>query len=237
MMLRPHTYGPLPSPLLHSDGQVALRTVLAWADSCHARVLNRPAASTLNMSKPLQLMAMAKYGFMIPQTLVTTTIADVLAFRDRVGEVIYKSVSATRSVVRRLGPEQDADLMRVPNCPTQFQEYVPGDDVRVHVIGDHVDALLIQSSVDDYRYAGLHGASVTAVPLSLAPELADRIRAMVRAMRLELAGVDLRRTPDGQWYGLEVNPSPGFTFYERISSVDIAPKIAALLVEGEPYER
>jgi D-alanine-D-alanine ligase-like ATP-grasp enzyme len=30
---------------------------------------------------------------------------------------------------------------------------------------------------------------------------------------LLVAGLDLIRTPDGEWYFLEANPSPAFTFY------------------------
>ena len=44
-----------------------------------------------------------------------------------------------------------------------------------------------------------------------------------------LAALDLRRTPDGEWYCFEVNPSPGFTYYESNTGQPIAAAIAGLL--------
>ncbi len=48
-------------------------------------------------------------------------------------------------------------------------------------------------------------------------------------MGLLVAGIDLRLTPDDEWYCFEVNPSPGFTFYEDAGGQPIAAAIAGLL--------
>ena len=71
------------------------------------------------------------------------------------------------------------------NCPTQFQEYIPGSDVRVHVAGESVIATEIDSTADDYRYAARSG--------------------------------------------FEVNPSPGFTFFEAGAGQPLAAAVADLL--------
>jgi D-alanine-D-alanine ligase-like ATP-grasp enzyme len=49
---------------------------------------------------------------------------------------------------------------------------------------------------------------------------------MTRAMNLEVAGVDLRRTP----YCFEVNPSPGFTFYDLLAGQGLDRAIARHLM-------
>lgn len=41
--------------------------------------------------------------------------------------------------------------------------------------------------------------------------------------------MDLRRTPEGTWYCLEVNPSPVFTFYRVATGQPIGQAIARLL--------
>jgi D-alanine-D-alanine ligase-like ATP-grasp enzyme len=46
---------------------------------------------------------------------------------------------------------------------------------------------------------------------------------------LLVAGLDLIRTPDGDWYFLEANPSPAFTFYPDRAEVGAA--IARLLAQ------
>ena len=38
-------------------------------------------------------------------------------------------------------------------CPVQFQTWVPGTDVRVHVVGSEVFATAITTTATDYRYA------------------------------------------------------------------------------------
>jgi glutathione synthase/RimK-type ligase-like ATP-grasp enzyme len=51
-------------------------------------------------------------------------------------------------------------------------------------------------------------------------------------MRLPVAGIDLRRTPEGEWYCFEVNPSPAFTYYESRTGQPIGRAIAKLLAAG-----
>lgn len=47
---------------------------------------------------------------------------------------------------------------------------------------------------------------------------------------LPLAGIDLRRTADNEWYCFEINPSPGFSYYENATGQPIADAIAGLLL-------
>lgn len=49
-------------------------------------------------------------------------------------------------------------------------------------------------------------------------------------MGLLLAGIALRRTPEGGWVCFEVNPSPGFSFYEEATGQPIAAAVADLLL-------
>ena len=128
-------------------------------------VVNRPSAWTSNISKPYQQQLIAAAGFHVPRTLVTNCPAEARAFYERCRQrVIYKSVSGHRSIVVRL---TDADLDRldeVKNCPTQFQEWIPGTDVRVHIIGRRVFATEISTEALDYRYAGRQVISVRCAP-------------------------------------------------------------------------
>ena len=144
--------------------------------------------------------------------------------------VPFGSISGVRSIVSRLTEQRCGNLAEVANCPTQFQQYIPGVDVRVHVAGDAIFATEITSPADDYRYASRAGVGFGMAAATLPPDLEDRCRAMVRGMGLRLAGIDFRRTPTGEWYCLEVNPSPGFTFFEAGTGQPIAAAVANLLV-------
>lgn len=205
--------------------------LIAWADLSPSPVVNRPARMAVNNSKPYQLAMIARFGFNIPNTLVTTDEAEVRRFIDHHGSVIYKSVSGVRSIVSRLDHVKPALLVDVANCPTQFQEYIPGVDVRVHVAGEVVLATRITSEASDYRYASRSGANLSMASMDLPEEIARQCRTMASAMGLYFAGIDLRSTPDGAWFCLEVNPSPGFTFYEAGTGQPIAAAVADLMVQ------
>jgi hypothetical protein len=52
-------------------------------------------------------------------------------------------------------------------------------------------------------------------------------------MNLSIAGIDLRRTPAGEWFCFEVNPSPAFSYYEQVTGQPIGQALALLLMKGE----
>src|SRR5262249_3280141 len=154
------------------------------------------------------------FGLPTPRTLVTTDPDEVRDFHEHCGRrVIYKSLSSIRSIVHRLTDEDlGSALERVRNCPTQFQEYVEGVDIRVHTVDGQVFATEIVSEASDYRYAGRSGASLSARAISIPDHIADACIGMARSLGLTLAGIDLRRTSQHEYYCFEINPSPGFVF-------------------------
>jgi hypothetical protein len=205
-------------------------TLTSWSDVTPALVVNRSDPSATNDSKPYQLDMIRRAGFRVPATLITTDPGVARRFWECHGEVIYKSVSSVRSKVARL---QLADLDRLADiqaCPTQFQQYIPGIDYRVHVVGDEVFASEIVSCVADYRYGG--DGQVTMHPFELPRDVADRCVRLAAEIGLVVAGIDLRRNPDGEWYCFEVNPAPAFSFYEDRTGQPIGNAIARLLAAG-----
>jgi hypothetical protein len=211
-----------------------LDDVLAeWTELTDALVVNRPSAMSFNASKPLQARELERHGFLVPDTLITTDPDAVAEFRDRHSRVIYKSISSVRSIVGELTDAKMAEVEAVCWCPTQFQEYVGGTDVRVHVVGEEVFAAEIESEAVDYRYAAWQGLSAALRPISLPDDVADRCIAASRAMGLVFSGVDLKRTPDGRWYCFEINPSPGFTYYQHATGQAIDEAAARLLSSWE----
>lgn len=210
---------------------LALDHVMAsWSEVTPALVVNRLRAMASNNSKPYQLEELRKLGFAVPETLVTTDPQAARDFRERHGTVVFKSISATRSIVSRLRPEDDERLPDVAFCPTQFQRYIPGKDHRVHVVGDEVFPCEVLSAADDYRYPGRHEVQVRACRLPRDVEGLCWQASMI--LDLPVAGVDLRRTPQGDWYCFEVNPSPAFTYYEDRTGQPIGRAIANLLADG-----
>jgi hypothetical protein len=203
----------------------------SWSDMTPALVVNRLGAMASNGSKPYQLALIRAAGFAVPETLVTTDPEAAAEFCDRLGDVVYKSVSGVRSIVSRVNPDKRAQLDAVAVCPTQFQEYVSGIDYRVHVVADDVYVCELVSDADDYRYSERQGATVSRRQVDLPVACADRCRALAASLDLPVAGIDLRRTPGGEWFCFEVNPSPAFSWFDTPDG-RIAKRVATLLVKG-----
>lgn len=233
--LRPHDSARMPAVRDAPPGSPAPRharevddTLAAWADLSPALVISRPSAAASNGSKPAQLHEIAACGFAVPKTLVTNDPGAVEQFLDHNSPLIYKSTSAIRSRVRQL--RRGDDLADVAVCPTQFQRRVPGTDVRVHVAGAEVFATRITSDADDYRYATRQGLPQPRLDATDLPDaVAERCRQLASRLGLPVAGVDLRVTPDGEWFCFEVNPSPAFSYYEAGTGQPIAAAVAGLI--------
>ena len=191
-------------------------------------VVNRPVAGRSNWSKPYQLQLLKQYGFQVPETLLTTDPAAAGDFIDRHGRVIYKSISGIRSIVNLFDRDNRKRLEDVVSGPVQFQRFIPGCDVRVHVVHDRVFATKVESNAIDYRYPTDHD-EISMTPVEIPDSLAQRLIEFVAQQGLLLAGADLRLTPENEWYAFEVNPSPGFSYYEGVTGQPIAAAVVDLL--------
>jgi hypothetical protein len=200
-----------------------------WCEIAPARVLNRSAPMASNFSKPYQAQLIRAEGFEVPETLITNDPDLVHDFRRRHGRVIYKSISGVRSIVRTLEEEDLARLGAIRWCPTQFQAFVPGANIRVHVVGTEVFATAIATEATDYRYAHRDGDAAELTATTLPGAWSDRCVRLARALRLDFAGIDLKITPDGRVVCFEVNPSPAYSYYEAHTGQPIANAVARYL--------
>src|SRR6185312_7578473 len=205
-------------------------TLTRWAEITPARVVNRVAPMGSNFSKPFQAQIIARFGFEVPETLITNDPELVREFRARHGRVIYKSISGVRSIVQTL---TDDDMDRLENirwCPTQFQAFVDGTNVRVHTVGQKVFATAISTEATDYRYAYRQsGDHAELRPVELSDELAEMCVNLAAGLGLAFAGIDLKITPDNHVYCFEVNPSPAFSYYESNTGQPISSAVAEYL--------
>lgn len=219
-----------PDSLLRSHFAAFHTLLTAWCEIAPIRVVNRASAMGSNFSKPYQAQLVRAFGFRVPETLITNDPELVKQFAAGSTAIIYKSVSGVRSIVRTLEAEDLSRLHRIQWCPTQFQKYVEGTDLRVHTVGERAFATLVESNATDYRYASNDDDGHTKLtPYDVSDELADRCVALSRSMGLEFAGIDLRLTPEGDVYCFEVNPAPAFSYYELQTEQPIARAVARRL--------
>lgn len=215
-------------PNLLSTARSIHEALDSWLETTTCCVINRTSANDTNNSKPYQALIIRDH-FDVPATLVTTDPDEVAAFRREFQDIVFKSVSGERSIVTQLSAEDTARLPLLCNAPVQFQELVKGFDVRVHVVGDSVFATRVESDAVDYRYAQLHGGSIT--PFELPDDVAAECVTLTARLGLELSGIDLRYAEDGRVVCFEVNPSPAYSVYEEATGQPIAAAIARRLAQ------
>jgi ribosomal protein S6--L-glutamate ligase len=218
---------------LPSGVPAAWAGALLPAERAGRAFLNRPSALLLAHDKPRALAALAAAGLPVPPTVVVQRDGPA-ALAALPGErFVVKPVSgaAGRGVTMGLSRE------RAALCAAAFAELsgpvlvqpVLGDGVdrRLFVVGDAVAACFLRHPAAQGGRASLlyggHGAPWSPDADELALGLAA-----VRALGLDIAGVDLLRTPDGPVV-LEVNACPGLAGIARATGQDLAASIAGLV--------
>lgn len=203
--------------------------LMQWMEISPARVVNRLQAMLSNGSKPYQMQLIRKFGFKIPETLITNDPEEVRSFHKKHKRIIYKSISGVRSVVKEFDQTDEEKLEKIRWCPVQFQELVEGEDVRVHVIGKKVIATKITSDATDYRYASREDKKISLEAYEPDKKVKEQCIALTHSLGLAFSGIDLRYTPSGEIFCFEVNPSPGYSFYESHTGQPVARMVAAYL--------
>ncbi|MGA8200064.1 MAG: ATP-grasp domain-containing protein [Candidatus Sulfotelmatobacter sp.] len=208
-------------------------TLMRWMEIAPALVINRCAPMASNSSKPYQAQLIREHGFLVPETLITNDPDLVREFRAKHGRVIYKSISAVRSIVQELSDEDEERLDRIRWCPTQFQAFVEGTNLRVHTVGGEAFATAVRSEATDYRYAARQaGEPAELREVMLSSELSEKCLRLSQALELEFAGIDLKVTPQDDVYCFEVNPSPAFSYYEANTGQPISAAVARRLASA-----
>lgn len=205
-------------------------TLTRWLEIAPGRVVNRIAPMGSNFSKPFQAQLIRQHGFLVPETLITNDPDLVREFCRKHKRVIFKSISGIRSIVQMLDDKDMERLDQIRWCPTQFQEYVAGTDVRVHTVDTKAFATRVSTAATDYRYAHREGGSEANLQaMQLPDELAERCIRLSRGLGLAFAGIDLRITPESHVYCFEVNPCPVYSYYEANTEQPIAEAVARYL--------
>lgn len=231
--LRPHPRR-AGDPTALARAQAVTELLYEWTAVAPGRIANRPQAMGANGSKPYQAQAIRAAGLKVPATLITNDPAELAAFCAAHGRIIYKSTSGIRSIVKEWRPDTGPDPERLRRLPTQFQAFVPGQNVRVHIVGDGPGAAVfahrIVSDAVDYRYAGDDDLDTDLEPMDLPDPIAAACRRA--ATGLALAGIDLKITPDGDCYCFEVNPCPAYSYYQQATGQMISDALVRWLAGG-----
>jgi glutathione synthase/RimK-type ligase-like ATP-grasp enzyme len=201
-------------------------------DITKVKVLNPPWTMGSNMSKPGQAQLIKETGLKIPPTCITNDEQFLQQFRQTHKLVIFKSISGIRSIVHELKATNEKMINKIKWLPTQFQQKLEGVNIRVHVVGDVLFATKIETEVTDYRYAQRENKTATPEAFELPKKIAQYCFALSKKLGLTLCGIDLFLTGKGEYYCFEVNPSPGYSYFQSNTGQNISGAIVNWLCYG-----
>jgi len=174
-------------------------------NSIYPCVLNRPENGLSNFSKPYQLRITEAGCLKKPESELTMEVAKK---PKEVGRWVIKSICGVRSIVKS---ESEYRSQEMVGCePVLRQERIVGDNIRVHVVGRDCFALRCYSQEVDYRY----DKNVVKKMCILPERVKQACRRISQQLCLPFAGIDLIEKA-GEYWLLEANPSPGYSYYER----------------------
>lgn len=118
------------------------------------------------------------------------------------------------------------DAFRILHANFLVQEFIKdakGADIRCFVVGDKVIATMMRQAKEGEFRSNIHRGGV-GINVKITPEERKVAVAAAKAMKLNMAGVDIIRSGKGPMI-LEVNSSPGLEGIEGTTEKNIAAKI------------
>jgi hypothetical protein len=187
--------------------------------------------------KPYQLRIAQECGLRVPDTLITNRESEVIAFAQNHQHVVYKAFSATSLMMtdtRPLRAEDVPELWRLRYAPAIFQEYVPlGREYRITLVEDKtfVAEVTIQNPSAHYDWRLDQDYKVSRAHL---PDyVVSKLQALRKKLSLHSGSIDLRETPSGELYFLEINPSGQFLFLDifGFGGTEVADAFCSMLIQ------
>lgn len=206
-----------------------LNSLLTFLRCLGDKVTNPAQSVAAHRFKTHQLGVIKKLGVLTPKTLITNNPDALKTFVCQFKEgAVIKNLTGIGYPQRLLPESIDAWLVENSSlAPAIVQEFIDGEDIRVHVVGDQT----FPSQVHSQQWTFVSDPNLTISTATMPDTMHQQSCAIARALGLVVSGVDFRRTADGRYYCLEANPSPQFGIYQQHTQQPIGQAIADLLCQ------
>ena len=199
-----------------------------------ARWTNPPLFDEAAHRKGYQLAIASRMGMLAPETHITNSVKQAQHFIGAGKKLIYKPFGGTVNEWREtrvVGDQEIENLAKVRHAPLIFQEFIPGVDYRVTVVGDKIFPAAIDARQGSYPVDfRINTAGVKISEASLPDELNAQILQLMKRLRLNYGAIDFRRHEEsGEFYFLEINPAGQWLFVEDQTRQPISRTIAEYL--------
>jgi len=185
-------------------------------NTSYARIYNRPLSCCDNQAKLYHICHHISPPLQLPESYIFANTQLKPTFSDWVNKAPSGQVEQVRLA---------SDSSLTLTSPRLIQEYIAGENIRVHVIDQWTHAISIYSDTVDYRYGSNTKFSTRSLPVAIT----QACLAITASSGLRFAGIDLIYRPP-HYYLLEINPAPGYSYFEQqLSSYPISEQLYASL--------
>ena len=199
--------------------------------------MNSPESIALARDKYASLLELSKNGIPVPETAMVEDPKEAMLLTQRWGEVVIKPLIGSLGLgsVKVSDPDiayrVSKSILSV-NQPVYVQKYIkkPDRDIRVFVVGDEVIGSIFRFANGSWKTNVAQGAVAQVVTLS--GELKEIGLKVVKAMKMDYAGIDIVEDTEGKDYKvLEVNASPLWHGFKAATGINPAIFIVKHLLE------
>lgn len=185
-----------------------------------------------NLVRPWMLERYHQAGVPVPETLFTNEPTRVKEFVADHGTVVYQYVNGgvkPRTVTTE--DLEDRRLEKLRAAPVQFQEYVPGDDVRVYVVeGAIVGAFKYLYEGDAFSFKHADEETWDAERFHLPDAVHEAVMNAASVTPGSFAAIDVRFKNTDRYAILEANLPGRFAGSDGAGVTDVAGALADQLV-------
>ena len=164
----------------------------------------------------------------VPDTILTNSPEEAVEHLESYLRVAVKPIcGGTHTRVFR-DPDLLSEYIKQAQQPQCVQEYIPGYNIRVYVVGNKTYASMILSDDDeDFRNDPDH----IPAPTHTSDEFRELNVSIARTLGLQYTAIDWRRTGDTAFF-LEANFAPCFTGWQYHTGKPVTKDIANLILEN-----
>ncbi len=205
-----------------------------------AKWLSEPTALRLAGNKFLQLTIAKEIGFNVPKTIVTNNKSVIVDFYNSNRGTIIKPINSGRInyanntsklIFSNLIPKEYIEKIdEFDVVPSILQEYIEKEyELRVTVIDRKVFAAKVHSQSDQETIIDWRRKKLTFTTYNLPNELQNLCVIMLEKLGISFGAFDFIKTPDGDYYFLEVNPNGQWAWIEIETGLKISDEIINFL--------
>lgn len=185
----------------------------------------------LQQRKPWQLECFKHSDIPVPETIITNDPPEVRSFYDNHEEVIFKPVST--GAPPKMLTEEDLDETRMTDLqtsPVQFQEFIPGEDLRVYILdGEVIGGIRYEKDQFSFKLDQSGEERYIRKSATLSEDIKENAIKAADLTDLSFAGVDIRSQPNGDHAVLEINQAPAFGRADKHANQNVATQLATYL--------